>query len=156
MTTQAPRDLVVIRATSTNRTDLDRRIGDHPDRLRPNGDRHAARECRHPVQLEGPSRNGRHRRDHRGHGPVAHPAAVACGHPQRADSGLPRPIPEIPWDLIVAVQFPDKLRFARLVLPGEETIALYAVQRFDRERSVAVMRGLRALHEAASTTPPSD
>jgi len=54
------------------------------------------------------------------------------------------------------VQFPDKLRFARLVLPGEETIALYAVQRFDRERSVAVMRGLRALHEAASTTPSSD
>jgi hypothetical protein len=43
------------------------------------------------------------------------------------------------------VQFPDKLRFARLVLPGEETIALYAVQRFDRERSVAVMRDLRRL-----------
>jgi hypothetical protein len=54
------------------------------------------------------------------------------------------------------VQFPDKLRFARLVLPGEETIALYAVQRSDRERSVAVMRGLRALSEAASTTPPAD
>jgi len=66
------------------------------------------------------------------------------------------PFREIPWDLIVAVQFPDKLRFARLVLPGEETIALYAVQRFDRERSVAVMRDLRALYEAASTTPSSD
>jgi hypothetical protein len=66
------------------------------------------------------------------------------------------PFREIPWDLIVAVQFPDKLRFARLVLPGEETIALYAVQRSDRERSVAVMRGLRALYEAASTTPPAD
>ena len=66
------------------------------------------------------------------------------------------PFREIPWELIVAVQFPDKLRFARLVLPGEETIALYAVQRFDRERSVAVMRDLRALYEAASTTPSSD
>ena len=66
------------------------------------------------------------------------------------------PFREIPWDLIVAVQFPDKLRFARLVLPGEETIALYAVQRFDRDRSVAVMRGLRELHEAATTTPSTD
>lgn len=63
------------------------------------------------------------------------------------------PYREIPWSLVVAVQFPDKLRFARLVLPGEETVALYAVQRTDRERSVAVMRGLRALFEAASSTP---
>jgi Bacterial PH domain len=63
------------------------------------------------------------------------------------------PFREIPWDLVVAVQFPDKLRFARLVLPGEETVALYAVQRFDRERSVAVMRGLRTLYDAASATP---
>jgi Bacterial PH domain len=63
------------------------------------------------------------------------------------------PYREIPWDLVVAVQFPDKLRFARLVLPGEETLALYAVQRFDRERSVAVMRGLRALFEAAQSAP---
>jgi membrane protease YdiL (CAAX protease family) len=60
----------------------------------------------------------------------------------RAFLGPPR---EIPWELVTAVEFPDKLRFARLVLPGEETIALYAVQRLDRERSVAVMRGLREL-----------
>ncbi len=66
------------------------------------------------------------------------------------------PVREIPWDLVVAVQFPDQLRFARLVLPGEETIALYAVQRFDRDRSVAVMRGLRTLFDAAATTPPAD
>ena len=52
----------------------------------------------------------------------------------------------IDWDLVNAVEFPPKVRFARLVLPGEELIPLYAVQRGDRDRSVEVMRGLRALH----------
>jgi hypothetical protein len=51
----------------------------------------------------------------------------------------------IPWDVVVGVEFPERRHFARLVLPGEETVALLAVQRLDRERSVAVMRGLRAL-----------
>jgi hypothetical protein len=55
------------------------------------------------------------------------------------------PYKTVPWDLVVAVEFPKGRRFARLVLPGEETIALYAVQRGDRERSVAVMRELREL-----------
>src|SRR4051812_45076949 len=36
----------------------------------------------------------------------------------------------VPWDLVVRVDFPSKLRFARLVLPGEEALAIYAVQRF--------------------------
>ena len=144
------------RATHSNRADLDRGVGHHPGCLRRHGDRHAESECRHPVQLEGPSRHGRYRCDHRGHRAVAHPAAVAGGHPSVRTRAYLGPFREIPWDLIVAVQFPDKLRFARLVLPGEETIALYAVQRFDHERSVAVMRDLRALYEAASTTPSSD
>jgi hypothetical protein len=51
----------------------------------------------------------------------------------------------VPWDLIVAVEFPAKVRFARVVLPGEEILALYAVQRLDKEQAVAVMRGLRQL-----------
>lgn len=51
----------------------------------------------------------------------------------------------IPWDLVVGVEFPARRRFARLVLPGEETVALYAVQRIDRAQSVAVMRALRRL-----------
>jgi len=55
------------------------------------------------------------------------------------------PYKTIPWDLVVGVEFPARRRFARLVLPGEETIALYAVQRVDREQSVAVMRALRQL-----------
>ena len=55
------------------------------------------------------------------------------------------PYKTIPWDLIVGVEFPKGRRFARLVLPAEETIPLYAVQRSDREHSVAVMRDLREL-----------
>jgi hypothetical protein len=52
----------------------------------------------------------------------------------------------IDWDLVSTVEFPPKVRFARLVLPGDELIVLYAVQRGDAEHSVEVMRGLRALH----------
>jgi hypothetical protein len=51
----------------------------------------------------------------------------------------------IDWDLVTAVEFPPKARFARLVLPGDELIALYAVQRGDGERSVATMQQLRTL-----------
>ena len=59
----------------------------------------------------------------------------------------------VPWELIVRVEFPSNVRFARLVLPGEETLAIYAVQRFDREYAVEAMRGLRRLH--AATHPPT-
>jgi hypothetical protein len=52
----------------------------------------------------------------------------------------------VDWDLVVRVEFPPKARFARLVLPGEELIVLYAVQRGDADRSVEVMQGLRQLH----------
>jgi hypothetical protein len=51
----------------------------------------------------------------------------------------------VPWDLVVRVEFPSNVRFARLVLPGEETLAIYAVQRMDHERAVSAMRGLRRL-----------
>ncbi|HJQ42815.1 MAG TPA: PH domain-containing protein [Jatrophihabitantaceae bacterium] len=54
----------------------------------------------------------------------------------------------VPWDVVVAVEFPSSVRFARLVLPGEETLALYAVQRLDGQRAVEVMRRLRALFAA--------
>lgn len=55
---------------------------------------------------------------------------------------------DIPWDVVVRVEFPSNVRFARLVLPGDETIPLYAVQRFDGPRAVDAMRRLRALHAA--------
>lgn len=55
----------------------------------------------------------------------------------------------VPWEIVVAVEFPSNVRFARLVLPGDETLAVYAVQRADRERSVETMRALRRLFAAA-------
>lgn len=58
----------------------------------------------------------------------------------------------IDWDLVVAVEFPPKVRFARLVLPGEELIPLFAVQRGDAERSVEVMQQLRQLFAASHPT----
>jgi hypothetical protein len=54
----------------------------------------------------------------------------------------------VPWDVVVAVEFPSRVRFARIVLPGEETLAIYAVQRLDKEQAVDVMRRLRALYAA--------
>jgi hypothetical protein len=53
----------------------------------------------------------------------------------------------VDWDLVRAVEFPPKVRFARLVLPGDELIPLYAVQRADAERSVVVMDALRTLRD---------
>jgi hypothetical protein len=58
----------------------------------------------------------------------------------------------IPWDVVVAVEFPSNVRFARLVLPGDDTLAIYAVQRFDRELAVETMRGLRRLFAATHPT----
>ena len=55
----------------------------------------------------------------------------------------------VDWDLVTAVEFPHKVRFARLVLPADEHVVLYAVQRGDGERSVEVMRGLRTLFNAS-------
>jgi hypothetical protein len=59
----------------------------------------------------------------------------------------------IPWAAVVAVEFPSNVRFARLRLPADETLAIYAVQRMDREDAVVAMRGLRALF--AITHPAS-
>lgn len=54
----------------------------------------------------------------------------------------------IPWDLVTRVEFPAHVRFARLVLPGEEALAIYAVQRLDKQEAVEAMRGLRRLFAA--------
>ena len=60
----------------------------------------------------------------------------------------------VPWEVVVGVEFPANVRFARLVLPGDEILALYAVQRADRERAVETMQGLRRLF--AATRPVSN
>ena len=54
----------------------------------------------------------------------------------------------IPWDAIVAVEFPKSTRFAQLRLPAEERLALYAVQRMDGPYAVETMRKLRLLFAA--------
>lgn len=55
----------------------------------------------------------------------------------------------IPWDAVVAVEFPASARFARLRLPAEEILAIYAIQRMDGPAAVEAMRGLRELFAAA-------
>jgi Bacterial PH domain len=58
----------------------------------------------------------------------------------------------VPWEVVESVEFRPKWRWARLVLAGDETISLYAVQRADGPRAVQAMRQLRALHAAARST----
>jgi hypothetical protein len=58
----------------------------------------------------------------------------------------------IPWDVVVDVRFPAKVRFAQVVLPGDETLAIYAIQRWDKERAVVAMDGLRKLFAATHPT----
>jgi len=60
----------------------------------------------------------------------------------------------VPWDVIVAVEFPGNIRFARLRLPADETLAIYAVQRMDGQYAVDAMRGLRALFAATHPELP--
>ncbi len=55
----------------------------------------------------------------------------------------------VPWSVVRSVEFRPRWRWARVVLPADETISLYAVQRWDGARSVAVMQALRELHAAA-------
>lgn len=58
----------------------------------------------------------------------------------------------VPWDLIVAVRFPSKVRFAQLVLPAEETLAIYAIQRMDKQYAIDAMQQLRELFAVAHPT----
>ncbi len=39
---------------------------------------------------------------------------------------------DIPWNLVVRIDFPSNVRFARVVLPAEESLAIYAVSRLDK------------------------
>ena len=55
----------------------------------------------------------------------------------------------VPWSLVRSVEFRPKWKWGRLILPADESISLYAVQRWDGARSVTVMRQLRELHAAA-------
>ena len=61
----------------------------------------------------------------------------------------------VPWTLVRSVDFRPRWRWARLVLPAEETVSLYAVQRTDGARAVAAMSVLRGLHAQARDREPA-
>ncbi len=52
----------------------------------------------------------------------------------------------LPWELVLAVSFPDGTPWARLELPDDEYIAVMAIQAADRQHAVRALRELRALH----------
>jgi hypothetical protein len=52
---------------------------------------------------------------------------------------------DIPWEVVRAVSFRDGSPWATLELADDDQLALLAVQASDGERSVAVVRALRAL-----------
>lgn len=54
---------------------------------------------------------------------------------------------EVPWHLVRAVSFQDSSPWAVLELADDERLSLMAVQAVDGERTVAVVRTLRALLE---------
>jgi hypothetical protein len=60
----------------------------------------------------------------------------------------------VPWDVVVRVEFPRRVQFARLVLPGDEVLVIYAIARVDKQRAVAAMRQLRALANAVDAARP--
>ncbi|MPZ65932.1 MAG: PH domain-containing protein [Pseudonocardiaceae bacterium] len=51
----------------------------------------------------------------------------------------------LPWDLVLAVSFPDGTPWARLELPDDEYIAVMAIQAADRQHAVRALRELREL-----------
>ncbi len=53
------------------------------------------------------------------------------------------------WEEVRRVAFPDGALWARLELGADEYLPVMAVQALDRERAVAAIRGIRALHAAA-------
>lgn len=75
---------------------------------------------------------------------LTRPRLVADRHGLRSKAWAGR-YRYIPWDVVVDVRFPTGVQFARAVLPGEEYLSLYAVNRFDGERAVETMDRLRAL-----------
>lgn len=49
------------------------------------------------------------------------------------------------WDEVLGLTYPDKSFWARLLLPSDEHIPVFAVQARDRDRAVEAMNDFRAL-----------
>jgi len=58
------------------------------------------------------------------------------------------------WSAVRAVAFERKSPWASLVLENGDEVSLLAIQAVDRERAVAAVEGLRALHAAARANDP--
>jgi hypothetical protein len=52
---------------------------------------------------------------------------------------------DLPWEVVRAVRFSDSSPWASLDLQDDDTIALMAIQRSDRDTALTAVRGLRAL-----------
>jgi len=61
---------------------------------------------------------------------------------------------QLPWSAVRAVAFERTSSWASLVLENGDEVSLFAVQAVDRERAVAAVEGLRALHAAARAKDP--
>ena len=53
---------------------------------------------------------------------------------------------DIPWDTIVRIDFPSKVRFPQVVFAADETLPIYAIQRWDTQHAVQAMKALRELY----------
>jgi hypothetical protein len=60
----------------------------------------------------------------------------------------------LPWPLVQRVSFPDGASWARLELPGDEYIAVLAIQAADGPHAVAAMQALRELHRQHAPPAP--
>lgn len=59
----------------------------------------------------------------------------------------------LPWQVVRAVRFEPGASWATLELHDDEVLGVLAVQAMDKERAVAAMRQLRALHAASRREP---
>jgi hypothetical protein len=60
----------------------------------------------------------------------------------------------VPWDLVLAVTFPEGAPWARLELPDDEYVAVMAIQAADGDHAVRAMRELRRLHRESTGDSP--
>lgn len=60
-----------------------------------------------------------------------------------------------PWPVVLRIAFPEGAHWAQVVLADDETHPLMAIQAMDRDRAVAALRAVRALHAAHAPALPS-
>jgi hypothetical protein len=61
---------------------------------------------------------------------------------------------ELPWSAVREVRFDRNSPWASLRLQNDDELSVLAIQAVDKERAVAAIEGLRALHAAARAREP--